>query len=621
MSFKIDLDTIRERHARLNEVRTELLAHFVGIDNVIDDLIESMRVWYVMPEVLARPVIVNLWGMTGVGKTDLVRKLVKALNFQDRFAELEMSNTDQSVYYASVATMLESNQLNDTAPKILLFDELQRFNTIDHEGKPVGSTRYADFWELLSDGRIAKRGRENLDELIFNYKSALRENQRRQQSGEDIEVDGEIGMWAGRSLKYSLGLSEDIDDLSALSHTATLARIRQAKDRKIIYEPVNHAQSLILISGNLDDAFAMSTATGEADIDADIFHAFTRKISLVDIKQALSRRFKPEQVARFGNVHLIYGSLSKANYQTIIARDVDRVVRDTKTRFGIDLVIGEAVHDLIYRNGVFPAQGVRPVLSSVSDILESNLSRLLFKALTEGGARIEVDYDVERRMLVSRIGADVFETAYTGRLDTVRVQHSPDLIANISIHEAGHAVAYMAIFGVAPLQVTARVASVAAPSFMFPHEVIDTRSSMLDRVKVYLAGGLAEDEMFTESDATTGRGHDREMATQILLDHVRRYGFHPDFQASYTMEGSYYLERKITDSAVETLMRQLVADTRKLLSGHRPLLIALARRLEAAGALDAAEVAQCAEAHGLKVEIRPEGAKIAPNYADRLLKA
>ena len=39
------------------------------------------------------------------------------------------------------------------------------------------------------------------------------------------------------------------------------------------------------------------------------------------------------------------------------------------------------MNGLIYRNGVFPVQGVRPVFSSVIDILESNVSRFLFEAL------------------------------------------------------------------------------------------------------------------------------------------------------------------------------------------------------------------------------------------------
>ncbi|MFN8029777.1 MAG: hypothetical protein U0Q10_14425 [Dermatophilaceae bacterium] len=41
-------------------------------------------IWFVAPELLSRPVIVNLWDMTGVGKTDLVRRLVRALDLADR---------------------------------------------------------------------------------------------------------------------------------------------------------------------------------------------------------------------------------------------------------------------------------------------------------------------------------------------------------------------------------------------------------------------------------------------------------------------------------------------------------------------------------------------------------
>jgi cell division protease FtsH len=144
---------------------------------------------------------------------------------------------------------------------------------------------------------------------------------------------------------------------------------------------------------------------------------------------------------------------------------------------------------------------------------------------------------------------------------------------------------------------------------------------MLERVKVFLAGGLAEDEVFGEDDATTGRSHDREMATQILVDHVRRYGFDPAFQSNYAMDGPYYLERKITDEPVETLMRRLVAETRALLAADRPMLLALARRLQQAGGLDAPAIASIAADFGLRVELRAEGERIAPHYADRLAEA
>ena len=59
-----------------------------------------------MPEVLSRPLVVNLWGMTGVGKTDLVRRLVAALGLQERFVELELSSTDAQSRFDLVADRL-----------------------------------------------------------------------------------------------------------------------------------------------------------------------------------------------------------------------------------------------------------------------------------------------------------------------------------------------------------------------------------------------------------------------------------------------------------------------------------------------------------------------------------
>ena len=75
---------------RLNEIAIELKQELYGIDNIIDRVIKSISGWYIAPEIVTRPVIINLWGMTGVGKTDLVRKLVQKLDFQQRFVEIQM---------------------------------------------------------------------------------------------------------------------------------------------------------------------------------------------------------------------------------------------------------------------------------------------------------------------------------------------------------------------------------------------------------------------------------------------------------------------------------------------------------------------------------------------------
>ena len=64
---------IAERSARLAQVATELKAELFGIDAVIDRVIDSLRAWYVLPEIINRPVIICLWGLTGTGKTQLTR--------------------------------------------------------------------------------------------------------------------------------------------------------------------------------------------------------------------------------------------------------------------------------------------------------------------------------------------------------------------------------------------------------------------------------------------------------------------------------------------------------------------------------------------------------------------
>jgi hypothetical protein len=612
---------IAARADRLVAAGNSLKERFVGIDEVIDDLISAMRVWYLMPEVLSRPVIVNLWGMTGVGKTDLVRQLVRELDLQDRFCEVELSNGDTTSWKSSVVSVLESNQLNDPDPKIILFDEIQRFNTLDTEGKPLVNTKFTDFWELLSDGRLSRRDRDDIDRYLADLMYSSRELQRRKDKGEDVNTDEGVSIWEAQQIKRVLASNDDTMALTELSRTQLIERMQTERRTKRVYEPVNHAKSLIIISGNLDEAFTMASMASEADVDADIFHAFTQRITVVDVKRALTSRFKPEQVARFGNVHLIYASLRKADFQTLIARELARITVTTKDRFGIDVEFSDAIAALVYRNGVFPVQGVRPVFSSVADIVETNLATLVFEALMRGGDRIALDHADSR--IVGRITKGTrkvksVELPYVGRLDKVRASATADVVANVSVHEAGHAVAYAVLFGLAPLQLTSRVTSSYAAGFTFPHAIHGTRAQLVAQIKVYLAGGLAEELVFGRNAATIGRESDRESATQLVLDYVRKYGFDEEYQANYTLQFAYEMDKKITDTDAEKMLARLVGETVQLLAEHEELLRALAIELRAAGEMKAPQVAEIASRFGVDVRVEPEAHLQLPSYAAEL---
>jgi cell division protease FtsH len=352
--YSINKERLHERQAALETIRKRLKSDFVGIDDIIDNLLDYIQVWYLMPEILTRPIIVCLWGMTGVGKTDLVRRMVRYLDFQERFAEVELGNSDGTTYYSSVNAIIKAHNMTDNQPSIVLFDEIQRFYTIEPDGSPVPMTKFADFWELLSDGRLARREREDFDWYVQEYRLNQRKRARRQ-PGDPEEEDPmleSIGLWEARRLKELLSFDDEVVDLADLNKLQMLDRIMDAKKRKKVYEPVDYSQMLIIISGNLDEAFQMATQTSDSEVNADIYHAFTKKITAVDIKNALTRRFRPEQVARFGNIHIIYPSLRRVDFERLIQKEVGKIVDRTQEKFGVEITISDDVYALIYRNGV-----------------------------------------------------------------------------------------------------------------------------------------------------------------------------------------------------------------------------------------------------------------------------
>ncbi len=622
--ININLEEINTKKQRLENIKIELKREFIGIDYIIEELVDYIQIWYLMPEILTRPIIVNLWGMTGVGKTDLIRKLVSKLEYQDRFVEVELSN-GESTWNSNVSSILETNGINNAKPAIVLFDEIQRFYTIDSEGKPLLNTRFQDFWELLSDGKLAKRdAKESIDDYLQRYLYAAMQRQKRKQKlrdappmppdpmnpmGANYSDDDEatVGVWEALSLKKIFDLKESVNEIAEMREEDVLMMMQQTREEKKVYEPINHSKTLIIISGNLDEAYSMANETGETDIEADIFRAYTEKITIVDVKNALSRKFKPEQVARFGNIHLIYKSLRKIDFEKLISEELVKIVKKNKEHFGVDIEITKNLNQLIYQNGVFPVQGVRPVFSSITDIIEANLSKLLFEAFMGNLMHIAIDYDFEKRKIISQLaGKRTIELDYVGKIDQIRQDNSPDMVANIAVHESGHAIVYGILLGLAPLQLKSRVASRYAQGFSFPHLIHLSKENIINKIKIFLAGGIAEEIVFGEEKATISRSFDREEATSMIMEYIRKYGFDKNFQAYYAHSGPYSMDLSVTDWAIERMIRDLTKETRELLENNKEFLISLSKELAKKGSLKPLEVVVIADKFNHTFEVKEE---------------
>lgn len=163
-------------------------------------------------------------------------------------------------------------------------------------------------------------------------------------------------MWDIDALKDILGSAYSTNQLMDMTEHEILDLLMTLRAKKTIFEPVDHSQTLIIISGNLDEVYSIARQGHNADIDADIFHAQTKNISFVQIKQALHQRFRPEQIARFGNIHLIYPGLRRCDYERLIQKELTRLMQRLEKETGLTIRREKVLEQVVYRNGVFPAQ-------------------------------------------------------------------------------------------------------------------------------------------------------------------------------------------------------------------------------------------------------------------------
>ena len=153
----------QEKLKKLESIKPILKSEFVGIDNIIDNLIVSITPWFVTPEILNRPLVISLWGITGTGKTSLVRRVLELLGdcravFIDS-GEINTSNYRDALTEAVTNTLgledrTSSDGLEDT---VFVFDEFQHARTIDDEGKEMTNASIRQMWNIIDNGVLEIR--------------------------------------------------------------------------------------------------------------------------------------------------------------------------------------------------------------------------------------------------------------------------------------------------------------------------------------------------------------------------------------------------------------------------------------------------------------------------------
>lgn len=560
--------TLTEKVKMLDNAAKVLKSEFFGIDEQIDDLITSFKPWFLFPNLNDRPVVICLWGMTGIGKTSLVRRLIELIDRTHCAAFFDISKMVQDewayrIEYKTV-TRLQNNNLSES---IFVLDEFQFARIIDERGleKDVPSVNLC--WELIDTGKVKMPFIEiynkELASMLKVFKVLKRSGSFQIKDGV-VVGDGERLYYevTGRKVPYSNIFTERESESEKTAKKTILSRFEKGilfeclsteEPEKFIKESdlyrmfesidldglldliekayrislketfIDCSHSLVFVLGNLDEAYDVSSSMNP-DMSPDQFRKLTKKINIVTIKECLKRRFRNEQISRLGNTHLIYPALSSSAYKQVIKYNIEKYFNEVKAKHGIEITADKSVYKVIYDESVFPTQGVRPVLSSIVELVKTKLANVITYANENGIVFDSIRYSFKRSFFNADFikGGKVigkYKVKQKLRLTEARNKVDYDQTAISSVHEAGHAVAMITLVNIIPDKVCSVTVDTEKGGFttrMYNKDYCDMQD-YLNEVAVYLAGRAAEEIVFGSDKVTNGATEDLTTVTELVI--------------------------------------------------------------------------------------------------------
>ena len=609
----------------LQDAINTLKSEFVGLDNIIDEIKTAITPWWVTPEIISRPVVISLWGMTGTGKSSVVKRLLDLLDLKERslIFDCGQENNDSGTDISGKVTEFlrlenkDNSADSDSKNMIFVFDEFQYARTLSENGEELNKPALRPIWNIIDDGvlRISEYSYEvgtflsyledlrvftrshpgiKIKNLIIEDKNWVKDILealgyfyfKRSVPGlmesscstysfdDDIDYESSvIGDDEKETKKHDdpyrpLKILEDktlrliIRKLNLFEYRPGNEIIREALQLETLDELVEWLESnkskimstrkidcsgsLVFIIGNLDEAFHVEGDLSP-DFEADIFYDETSKVSISDIKEALKQRFRAEQISRFGNNIIKYPTLKRKHFEEIIKREVGRICSEFSKSSGIKITTTQDFLDLLYSEGVYPVQGVRPVFTTIGTIFTPLLSDILIHNASNQGtteAIIEVEdpesgYKKSRKTI--KINYPDLETADTLSLKLtlgeLRCPENRKTRYISAVHETGHAILLSHLTGILPTSIVA--VSTDKGGFCTTYDPskigeIDSRLDVQNEVMISLGGYCAEELIYgLESKRTLlGSGSDIESAWETLSEAVYRLGYFEPFSYS-----------------------------------------------------------------------------------------
>jgi hypothetical protein len=651
METKISHKNLILKKQKLEQVKISLKEKFLGLDEVIDEVIALMIPWYLFPEAQFRPIIVNLWGLTGCGKTALVKAIVEMLDHKKLYSHIDMGEfeSDSASWMKNILT--DDLAFFDGKPALICLDEFQFAKTLDGNSNELGKDKLRVIWDLLDSGKIEYmpgHGTYYLfraDNCLKRLEKAIKQNVTLINGKIETGLEMFLGIFNGFFFDYNdrndatlsadYFLSEDFvngmfnlfendeyskeqikEKIKSLTIGELAIFVEAGMHTRPATKTLDLSHALIFVLGNLDEAYTMSRSMNP-DISANDFHEQTSKITIADIKKALKKRFRAEQIARLGNNHIIYKSFNNAQFRLLIKQELKRVSDFVMSQFGWKVSFDESVIDIVYAEGVFPAQGTRPVLTTIKNLIESKISSLVVTILEyqltideivwnyDGGQFVYALKD-SRGVVVSTIKDNA-----KLKIENLRKSVDPEIQACIAVHEAGHAVLAAITLRIVPAVVVSRTASDMEGFCLinFPKGPM-TKETLKKDIIISLGGYVAEKMIFGDEMTSSGVYSDIEEASRLANRAIRNYAMGSDpihlAVESTENEDAFYVTQKYAAEAIR-VVKECEMEAEKILRKNKLLLLKMAEYLTVNSRMEEPLIEEYLRTYGREEWILTEG--------------
>ena len=603
-------NVIKNRVVEINQIGEQLKSEFSGIDKQIDSIIRYVTPFYATPELLTRPVVVCLWGMTGVGKTHVLRRLSQLMNMQSSYVSFDMGE-----YSGGFSEYTLRYQLDDVASSVedgramIVFDEMQTIRFIDEHGNEIDRPAARLIWDVLDGSPMTRNTSFSNDVLnmVKDFKRLRRlgvtivKNEVKQgnnffkkirrpwtrDDAEDVFValnsDDFETMYRANPAHFNY--NEDYKTWAKMFESFSniddyINYIQSVSDGYNLGDPSNLSRSLIFCVGNLDEVYHESHDISP-DIDIESLRTYTEKVTLSQVKNALLNRFRPEQIARLGNNHVIYPSLDRESYWKIIRKHVENSLGRVKDIYNVDLNVDDSVLELIFKESVFPTQGARPVNNSFSMLFDSYLADAMCQLSTTGP--IDWRYDSNTRQYQFTRGAKTYSVDVQLMVESQRGNEEDDKQAIVAVHEAGHGLAAMLYTGRCPRELRSRTAGTEGGYTIFDPIECKTRLDVLGIAKEGMAGIVAEEVIYGLDNISSGAGEDFTTLTQEIHQAVATLGIFKERWIGSSNPNVGLLADSQSKIYVSQVVKELIDEAHRVLSedfaNNKTLLLRVAEYL------------------------------------------